>query len=116
MSDNFLGEIKILGSGNHLPRYYARCDGAVLSINQNQALFALMSTKFGGDGVSTFALPDMRGRLLKAVSSNNIGTRFDPGSTADFPSTTAGSGFAITSPPFVAVNFIIALCGYWPSR
>lgn len=46
----------------YAPRGWARCDGAVLAINQNQALFALLGTTYGGNGVTTFNLPDLRGR------------------------------------------------------
>lgn len=45
---------------NFTPLYWAPCDGRTLSISQNQALFALLGTKFGGDGISTFCLPDLR--------------------------------------------------------
>ncbi|MBN1985434.1 MAG: phage tail protein [Prolixibacteraceae bacterium] len=57
----FLGEIKIFG-GNFAPRGWALCDGQLLAINTNQALFSLLGTTYGGDGRTTFALPDLRGR------------------------------------------------------
>lgn len=62
MSEPFLGEIKIV-SFNFPPRGWAVCNGQVLPINQNQALFALLGTTYGGNGQTTFALPDMRGRV-----------------------------------------------------
>ncbi len=58
----FLGEIRMVGF-NFAPQGYAACDGQILSIAQNSALFALLGTTFGGDGVTTFALPDLRGRV-----------------------------------------------------
>lgn len=58
----FLGEIYLFG-GNFAPRGYAFCDGQLLSINQNPALFAILGTTYGGDGRTTFALPDLRGRV-----------------------------------------------------
>ncbi|TBU72809.1 phage tail protein [Phytopseudomonas daroniae] len=61
MSDPFLGEIKMFG-GNYAPYGYAFCDGSSVPLNQNQALFSLLGITYGGDGVSTFALPDLRGR------------------------------------------------------
>ena len=61
MSEPFLGEIKMFG-GNFAPRGYAFCNGALISINSNQSLFALLGTIYGGDGRTTFALPDLRGR------------------------------------------------------
>jgi microcystin-dependent protein len=61
MSEPFMGQIMCTGFG-FAPRYWARCDGAKLSISQNQALFTLVGTYFGGDGSTNFALPDLRGR------------------------------------------------------
>jgi microcystin-dependent protein len=60
--DPFLGEIRIF-AGNFAPRAWAFCNGALLQISQNDALFALLGTTYGGDGVTTFALPDLRGRV-----------------------------------------------------
>lgn len=62
MATPFIGQITLFG-GNFAVRGYAFCDGQVLSISQNDALFSLLGTTYGGDGVTTFALPDMRGRL-----------------------------------------------------
>ena len=53
----------LLFAGNCAPRGWALCDGQILAINQNQALFALLGTTYGGDGRTTFALPDLRGRV-----------------------------------------------------
>ena len=58
----FLGEIMMFG-GNFAPRGWAFCDGRTLPISQNDALFSLIGTTYGGDGQATFALPDLRGRL-----------------------------------------------------
>jgi microcystin-dependent protein len=58
-----LGEIKCFG-GNFAPRGWALLDGQLLAINQFSALFAILGTTYGGDGRTTFALPDMRGRVL----------------------------------------------------
>jgi microcystin-dependent protein len=60
--DNFLGEIRIFG-GNFAPLGWALCEGQLLSISQNAALFSIIGTTFGGNGTSTFALPDLRGRV-----------------------------------------------------
>lgn len=62
MSDFFLGEIKLLPY-NWAPKYWTLCAGQLLPINSNQALFSLLGTTYGGDGVTTFALPDLRGRV-----------------------------------------------------
>jgi microcystin-dependent protein len=60
-SEPFLGEIMFTGF-NFAPRGWAFCDGQLLPINQNQALYSLLGTTYGGDGRTDFALPDMRGR------------------------------------------------------
>jgi microcystin-dependent protein len=61
MSDPFLGEIKLV-SFNFPPHGWAFCDGQLLPVAQNQALFSVLGTMYGGDGITTFALPDLRGR------------------------------------------------------
>ncbi|MEO8507625.1 MAG: tail fiber protein [Betaproteobacteria bacterium] len=61
MAEPFLGQV-IIGGFNFAPRGYATCDGQLLSISQNTALFSLLGTTFGGNGQTTFALPDLRGR------------------------------------------------------
>ncbi|HYH21256.1 MAG TPA: tail fiber protein [Azospirillum sp.] len=63
MSDNFIGEIRIF-AGNYAPMYWAMCNGQSVNLQQNQALFSLIGTTFGGDGVNTFNLPDLRGRVV----------------------------------------------------
>jgi microcystin-dependent protein len=62
MSEPFLSEIKIV-SFNFAPKGWALCNGQLLPINQNQALFALLGTTYGGDGRVNFALPDLQGRI-----------------------------------------------------
>jgi microcystin-dependent protein len=62
MSEPFVGEIRMFG-GNFAPRNWAFCDGQLLSISSNDALFSLLGTTYGGDGRTTFGLPDLRGRL-----------------------------------------------------
>ena len=62
MSDPFIGEISLFAS-NFAPRGWALCDGQLLPISTNTALFALLGTTYGGDGRTTFGLPDLRGRL-----------------------------------------------------
>jgi microcystin-dependent protein len=58
----FIGEIKMFG-GNFAPRGYALCNGQLLSIAQNAALFSILGTTYGGNGTTTFALPDLRSRV-----------------------------------------------------
>lgn len=62
MSEQFLAEIRMM-SFNFPPRGWAQCNGQFLPLNQNQALFALLGTQYGGNGQTTFALPNLRGRV-----------------------------------------------------
>jgi microcystin-dependent protein len=70
MSEPFLAEIRIFGF-NFAPRGWAACDAQILPINQNQSLFSLLGTVYGGDGRTTFALPGLRGRTPIHVSSSH---------------------------------------------
>jgi microcystin-dependent protein len=171
MSEPFIGEIRMFG-GNFAPRGWAFCNGQMLSIAQNTALFSLLGTMYGGDGRTTFALPDMRGRapihqgqgpglsqrpigakggtekVLLSVANlpshthlaraNSAGAT-QPSPAGNVPATTPGpsyqpapdggtqmnpnfiapSGGGQGHPnmqPFLAVSFIIALEGIFPSR
>ncbi|NJB87755.1 microcystin-dependent protein [Lewinella marina] len=58
----FLGQVQVFGF-NFPPRGWALCEGQILPISQNQSLYSLLGTQFGGNGTTTFALPDLRGRL-----------------------------------------------------
>ena len=62
MTTPYLGEIR-LASFNIVPKGWAACNGQLLPINQNQALFSLLGTTYGGNGMTNFALPDLRGRM-----------------------------------------------------
>ena len=166
----FIAQIIMFG-GNFSPRGWAYCNGTLLSISQYQALFSLLGTTYGGDGRTTFALPDLRGRVpihpgtgpglptyqlgqqggqyqlqlgqaqlpthSHTINSNaNKGDSNTP--TNKFISATeevqgyhssndgqlnsgavnnTGNGQAFNSmPPFLGVNYIIALTGTFPSR
>ena len=74
MSEPFIGEIRIFGC-NFAPRGWAFCDGQLLPIAQYTALFSILGTTYGGDGRTTFALPDLRGRVP-------LGPRHGPGLTS----------------------------------
>lgn len=75
MSEPFIGEIRMFG-GNFAPRSWALCDGQLLAISQNDALFSLLGTIYGGDGRTTFGLPDLRGRIaMHAGSGPGLTTR-----------------------------------------
>ena len=171
MTEPFVGEIKMVGF-NFAPRGYATCDGQIMSIQQNTALFSLLGTTYGGNGTTTFALPDLRGRfpthqgqgpglatrvigevagqesvtLLAnelpqhshqligsstggnvspangfpaADSSNTVAVYGSTGDTAMHPGAigVAGGNQPHTNmPPYLVVNFVIALEGIFPSR
>jgi microcystin-dependent protein len=69
MAQPFLAEIRMFG-GTFAPQGWAFCNGQTLSISQNDALFALLGTTYGGDGVSTFQLPNLQGRIPMHMGSN----------------------------------------------
>lgn len=62
MSEPFIGEIRMF-AGSFAPRGWALCDGQLMAVSQNDALFSLFGTIYGGDGRTTFGLPDLRGRI-----------------------------------------------------
>jgi microcystin-dependent protein len=175
MSEPFIAEIRIF-AGNFAPRDWAFCDGQILPIANNTALFSIIGTTYGGDGRTTMALPDMRGRapmeqghgpgLTPRQIGEQVGTTDVTLTEAEIPDHThtirakaamggtatpgpsvslAGASFgdrlyqndtdtnlvgmspaAITPSggnqahsnlqPFLVVNFIIALFGFFPSR
>lgn len=165
MAEPFLGEIRIFG-GNFAPLNWAKCDGSTLPISQNDALFALIGTTYGGDGVNTFSLPDLRGRVpvhpsAALIIGAVIGTERVTLTTGQMPSHThpvlaqssagdqsnPGNGtpassslvqFSASAPdstmnpaampvagqnqshenmmPFLALTYIIALAGIFPSQ
>lgn len=170
MSEPFVGEIRMF-AGNFAPRSWAFCQGQLLAISQNDALFSLLGTIYGGDGRTTFGLPDMRGRIPihqgqgPGLSDYRIGSRAGvenvtltlnqiPSHNHAFQVSTAGGsqdtpagGLLATSgnawfqtgtpslpmsssqiaqsggsqshtniQPFIAINYIIALFGIYPSR
>ena len=71
MSEPFLGEIKII-SWNFPPKGWAFCNGTLLPINQNQALFSILGTTYGGDGRQTFGLPNLQGRTPMHVGNGIV--------------------------------------------
>src|SRR5688500_19053330 len=71
MADPFVAEIRIF-AGNFAPTGWALCNGQLLPISQNTALFALLGTTYGGDGKSTFALPDLQGSVPIHADNNQF--------------------------------------------
>jgi microcystin-dependent protein len=70
MTEPYLGEIRMFG-GNFAPRGWVMCDGQLVSIAENDALYNLLGTTYGGDGVNTFGIPDLRGRVPTHQGSKN---------------------------------------------
>lgn len=68
MSDPYMGQLMLAPFG-FAPRNWAQCDGAILSISQNQALFSLLGVAYGGNGTTTFQLPDLRGRTPYGIGN-----------------------------------------------
>lgn len=138
MSEPFLAEIRIF-AGNFAPRNWALCNGQLLQISQNTALFALIGTTYGGDGRTTMALPNLQGRApahpgqgpglpsyrLGQVVQNSASTvKVVQGITPDrnLGSSQTTRTIAAKVPagdqrhPYLGLNFIIALQGLFPPR
>ncbi|WP_422373537.1 phage tail protein [Hoeflea sp.] len=79
MSEPFLAEVRLMGF-NFAPRGWGFCDGQILPINQNQSLYSLLGTTYGGDGRTSFALPDLRGRTPIHTGRSNGGQEHRLGS------------------------------------
>jgi len=80
MASPYLGEIRLFG-GNFPPRGWALCNGQILSIQQNTALFALLGTQFGGNGVTNFQLPDLQSRVPIHQGFSPNGLSYEMGQT-----------------------------------
>ncbi|TPW76864.1 phage tail protein [Schumannella sp. 10F1B-5-1] len=83
----FLGEIRF-GAYAFAPKNWAFCNGQLLSIAQNQALFSLLGTQYGGNGIQNFALPDLRGRIPNHQGTSLTGSHYGVGQTAGTESVT----------------------------
>jgi microcystin-dependent protein len=137
MAEPYLGEIRRFGF-NFPPNGWAFCNGQLLSINSNAALFALLGTTYGGDGVSTFALPNLQGRValhmgpdyplgeaagmdpsmpttVNAVNSLNVARGLSSATTGQ-AIVTPESEYASNRQPALVVNFCIALVGIFPTQ
>lgn len=132
----YIGEIAMF-AGNFPPRGWAFCDGQILPIAPNEALFSLLGTTYGGDGRTTFGLPDLRGRIPLHVGDNS-GGKHGPGLSAyklgqkdGSESITprmvkvTGSGdvsvigeipAGTNRQPYLGINYIICEVGIFPSR
>ncbi|MEO8436710.1 MAG: tail fiber protein [Pyrinomonadaceae bacterium] len=134
--DPFTGEIRIVGF-NFAPPGWATCDGQIMPLSQNPALFSLLGTTYGGDGRSTFALPDFRGRTPihqgqgPGLSQRDMGEMGGeeavtlPSQAAEIPQAPDHPTVLAYAPggrptdnmqPFLTALFIIALKGTFPAR
>ena len=89
-TEPFIGEVKLLGF-NFAPKGYATCQGQILSIAQNTALFSLLGTTYGGNGTTTFALPDLQGRFPIGQGQGPGLPYYSMGELAGSPSVTLNS-------------------------
>jgi microcystin-dependent protein len=89
--EEFIGIIKIF-AGNFAPRGWALCNGQILSIAQNTALFSILGTTYGGNGMTTFALPDLRGRAPIGTGQGPGLSNFMLGETGGVESVTLTTG------------------------
>jgi microcystin-dependent protein len=85
--EEMIGVIKSF-AGNFAPRGFLFCNGALLSIAQNQALFSILGTIYGGDGISTFALPNLNGRYPIGAGNSNTGRNYQLGEMSGTPQNT----------------------------
>src|SRR5262249_60270128 len=108
--------------GNFAPRDYLPADGRLLPINQNTALFALLGTTYGGNGMTTFALPDLRGRTIIGASMANPLGALIGSPTVGLSNSQAPNGFGNVVQPFdnrepsLALNYLISLNGIFASQ
>jgi microcystin-dependent protein len=87
-AEDYLSTICVLAAPSTDWRNYAPADGRLLSISQNSALFALIGTTYGGNGTTTFGVPDLRGRFLLGAGNSNYGTNYLPGQVGGTPTVT----------------------------
>lgn len=87
MGEPFIGEIRMFG-GNFAPAGWAFCNGALMAISENNALFTLIGTTYGGDGQQTFALPDLQGRIPVHAGTGSDGITYTLGEKGGVESVT----------------------------
>jgi len=118
---DLLGEI-VPFAGNFVPTGYLQAAGQLVSIASAPDLFLLLGTTYGGDGETTFGLPDLRGRTIIGASAQNpvgslVGMELASVGAVNLPSSAGGSAAAIDNrAPSLAMNYIIAVQGIFPSR
>src|SRR5262245_57641437 len=129
--EGYTGEIRLF-AGDYAPRDWAFCDGSLLPIADFEPLFQLIGAAYGGDGQTTFALPDLRARVVVGVGQGDGLTRYGIGQAAGteqiptqaVPITTGNGGDLLSVTPtsgnnlqpVLALNYIICLDGIFPSE
>ncbi|MFT4558001.1 MAG: microcystin-dependent protein [Planctomycetaceae bacterium] len=98
MSEPFLGQITMF-AGTFAPRGWAFCDGRLLPINSHQAVYSLLGTYYGGDGRTTFALPDLRGRTPRGSEGGSAGPGLPPVQQGERGGATSTTLTAANLPP-----------------
>ena len=113
----YFGEVRI-SAAESAPDGWANCDGQILPIGENEALFSLLGTMYGGDGRTTFALPDLRGRSpVHAGRSDETGEVKQGQKSDEHGAAKATEGDkAVATQPYLAVRYFIALQGAYPTR
>ena len=106
----FIGEIRIFASGA-IPDGWLPCHGRSLPIDKHMALFSLLGISYGGDGKTTFDLPDLRGGVPVQYGSGMVGREYVEG--LEFAQSAKSAGPAV---PTVAVTYAIAVGGFYPMR
>jgi microcystin-dependent protein len=105
MSDPYVGEIRMFG-GNFAPAGWSFCDGSSLSISENEVLFQLIGTTYGGDGQSTFNVPDLRGRV-PVHQGTGAGGNYQTGQTGGAEQVTLTSQqLPVHNHPLQAANIV----------
>jgi microcystin-dependent protein len=116
MEDTFiLGEIRLFAAMNMIPKGFAVCDGRFLLINQNTALYSLLGTSYGGNGVSHFALPDLRNSVpIGASNPHEVGKK--GGDVAVNALLPGNSEPPVKTLPTLTLTYMIAVNGCYPER
>jgi len=114
MSDVYLGQIEAFAFG-YAPRGWQQCNGQLLSIQQNAALFALLGTSYGGNGTTTFALPDLRGRVAVAFGQSSAGSLYVQGEATGTENVTLLESNMPAGPHTHALNVNTATSGGTPT-
>jgi microcystin-dependent protein len=112
-----VGEIRLF-AGNFAPQGWAICDGSMFSTDRYNALFAVLGNKYGGDGKTTFALPDLRGKVPMGVSAAEVGKQVTP-PFAIKKTQYSMQGTVIVqenAPPTLALHYIICIEGSFPQK